>query len=106
MYIACPFCKEEDFDAIGLKLHLREGGCSAYNDIENWVTLAQVFSAAAGARQFAHIKDDAFVNAESDPEKAFLCAALVEASQKYDFNVDDLLAATVRRCSQITGEGE
>lgn len=105
MYITCPFCKEDDFDAIGLKLHLREGGCDAYNDTENWVSLAQVFSATIGIRQFAHIKDDAFMDAESDPEKALLCAALTQASQKYDFHVDDVLASTVHKWSQITGEG-
>lgn len=104
MVITCPFCKEDDFDAIGLKLHLREGGCDIYNDTENWVSLAQVFSAAIGTKQFAHIKDDAFMDADNDPEKALLCAALTEASKKYDFHVDDLLAATVRRCSQITGD--
>jgi hypothetical protein len=30
--LACPFCVEPDFDAMGLKLHLSLGWCDAYND--------------------------------------------------------------------------
>lgn len=28
--IACPFCHEEDFDLIGLKIHLVSGWCDVY----------------------------------------------------------------------------
>lgn len=28
--IACPFCGEQDFDAVGLKHHLRAGHCDQY----------------------------------------------------------------------------
>ena len=27
---ACPFCREADFDAVGLKVHLSMGDCEAY----------------------------------------------------------------------------
>jgi hypothetical protein len=32
--MTCPFCKEEDFDAIGLKLHLIMWGCEAFDAVE------------------------------------------------------------------------
>lgn len=28
----CPFCREEDFDKIGLKDHLEMGRCKEYNE--------------------------------------------------------------------------
>ncbi len=31
--IACPWCKEGDFDLIGLKAHLEYGDCDAWNEI-------------------------------------------------------------------------
>lgn len=30
-YIQCPFCKEEDFDLIGLKAHIERGCCDVFN---------------------------------------------------------------------------
>ena len=33
MEVRCPFCGEEDFDLIGLKTHLDNGDCDAYNEI-------------------------------------------------------------------------
>jgi hypothetical protein len=35
--ISCPFCKEADFDEIGLKMHLLKGQCDAFEAVENWV---------------------------------------------------------------------
>lgn len=32
--ISCPFCKEDDFDLIGLKIHLESGWCEKYNSID------------------------------------------------------------------------
>ena len=32
--ITCPFCKETDFDLIGLKSHLLNGDCDVFNNIE------------------------------------------------------------------------
>ena len=29
----CPFCGEEDFDLIGLKIHLEDGICEVYKKI-------------------------------------------------------------------------
>lgn len=31
--VTCPFCKESDFDLIGLKYHLQQGHCDMYNEI-------------------------------------------------------------------------
>lgn len=28
----CPFCGEQDFDMIGLKMHFERGWCDAYNE--------------------------------------------------------------------------
>ena len=33
MNIECPFCKETDFDTIGLKHHLLQGHCESFNDV-------------------------------------------------------------------------
>jgi hypothetical protein len=30
--IVCPFCGEDDFDRIGLKMHFLRGWCDAFND--------------------------------------------------------------------------
>jgi hypothetical protein len=29
----CPFCWEDDFDDVGLKVHLSAGHCEAYNNV-------------------------------------------------------------------------
>ncbi len=39
IYLACPFCKENDFDLPGLKSHLSHGDCAVYNDTENFERL-------------------------------------------------------------------
>jgi hypothetical protein len=31
--MTCPFCNEQGFDAIGLKLHLQSGWCEAFNAV-------------------------------------------------------------------------
>jgi len=31
-YVICPFCKEDDFDLIGLKHHYEQGHCDVYNE--------------------------------------------------------------------------
>jgi hypothetical protein len=31
--IACPFCKEADFDLLGLKSHLLNGDCEGFNKL-------------------------------------------------------------------------
>ena len=31
-HLICPFCKMNDFDRIGLKLHYERGYCDDYND--------------------------------------------------------------------------
>ena len=33
-YFICPFCKEEDYDLIGLKCHFERGYCEEYNQTE------------------------------------------------------------------------
>jgi len=33
MNIQCPFCKENDFDFIGLKNHLLSGHCEDFNNV-------------------------------------------------------------------------
>lgn len=33
-YIKCPFCADDDFDLIGLKMHLSGGCCDAYEALE------------------------------------------------------------------------
>lgn len=33
--LCCPFCKEPDFDLIGLKSHLEHGDCELYNNLES-----------------------------------------------------------------------
>ena len=30
--IICPFCKQEDFDLEGLKMHLEMGWCEVFNE--------------------------------------------------------------------------
>lgn len=34
-YISCPFCKENDYDLIGLKSHLLNEDCKIFNDLPN-----------------------------------------------------------------------
>lgn len=33
--LVCPFCKDDGFDAVGLKSHLLKGDCKVFNNIEN-----------------------------------------------------------------------
>ena len=30
--LSCPFCKESDFDLVGLKIHLERGYCEPFNN--------------------------------------------------------------------------
>ena len=39
-YVICPFCKETDFDLVGLKSHLLHGDCDIFNKTEE---IARVF---------------------------------------------------------------
>lgn len=32
-YIICPFCKEGDFDLVGLKMHIERGWCEEYEGL-------------------------------------------------------------------------
>lgn len=32
--IICPFCEDEDFDLIGLKLHINRGWCEVFEKLE------------------------------------------------------------------------
>lgn len=34
-YIECPFCKNTEFDLIGLKHHFISGYCEEYNETED-----------------------------------------------------------------------
>jgi hypothetical protein len=36
MMLECPFCKDSDFDDIGLKLHLLRGHCEAFEAVPDW----------------------------------------------------------------------
>lgn len=31
--LICPFCREEDFDGIGLKRHLLSGWCEKFDEV-------------------------------------------------------------------------
>jgi len=37
----CPFCMEDDFDAIGLKHHLLQGHCEQFNKVEVIIATCQ-----------------------------------------------------------------
>ena len=32
--VACPFCGEDDFDLIGLKMHLMSGWCEVFDKLQ------------------------------------------------------------------------
>ena len=32
----CPFCNDDDFDLIGLKIHLKNGWCDAYENLPDY----------------------------------------------------------------------
>jgi hypothetical protein len=32
--LSCPFCGEDDFDLIGLKMHLIRGWCEAFDNLK------------------------------------------------------------------------
>lgn len=40
--ISCPFCKEDDFDLIGLKGHLINGYCEEFNVIKVRTSLFRI----------------------------------------------------------------
>jgi hypothetical protein len=33
--LVCPFCRDDDFDAVGLKHHLTHGNCQAFERVES-----------------------------------------------------------------------
>lgn len=33
----CPFCNEDDFDALGLKRHLVKGDCEEYEQLDIFI---------------------------------------------------------------------
>ena len=33
-FVVCPFCKDRDFDMIGLKGHLEYGDCEVFEKVE------------------------------------------------------------------------
>lgn len=33
--LVCPFCRDDDFDAVGLKYHLTHGKCQAFEAVES-----------------------------------------------------------------------
>lgn len=33
--LSCPFCREQDFDLVGLKGHLEHGDCEPFNALES-----------------------------------------------------------------------
>lgn len=33
-YMVCPFCKDTDFDMVGLKIHLLSGYCEIFDLVE------------------------------------------------------------------------
>ena len=39
--VTCPFCGEGDFDLYGLKIHLLNGWCEAFNNTEEDEELAR-----------------------------------------------------------------
>ena len=38
IYVSCPFCGEEDYDLIGLKMHFLNGWCDEFNDLKLKIT--------------------------------------------------------------------
>lgn len=36
LLIKCPFCGEDDFDLVGLKIHLMNGHCEEYGPLAMW----------------------------------------------------------------------
>ena len=36
--LSCPFCKEHDFDLIGLQMHLQNGWCDVFGKVEHDAT--------------------------------------------------------------------
>jgi hypothetical protein len=37
--IPCPFCGEQDFNLVGLKIHLERGWCSKYDELDARTTI-------------------------------------------------------------------
>ncbi len=34
---SCPFCGDDDYDAVGLKMHLVRGNCEVFNETPDYV---------------------------------------------------------------------
>ncbi len=50
-FISCPFCKEDDFDLIGLKTHLLNGRCEVFNVTDTWETLNELAKKCCGFKE-------------------------------------------------------
>lgn len=46
----CPFCKEKDFDLIGLKHHIKCGHCDVFESLEEVDQLGRVFTRKSGGK--------------------------------------------------------
>jgi hypothetical protein len=59
--VACPFCGEDDFDRVGLSIHLQSGWCEGYpppkvdaiNNLEGDAHEKRIRSSDAGTGQHA-----------------------------------------------------
>ena len=67
---ACPFCREADFDAVGLKVHLSSGHCEAYES-----TPSPARTARLGSPHPAATAREETIRAEVIEECARVCEA-------------------------------
>ncbi len=49
--LCCPFCKEDDFDLVGLKSHLLNGRCEVFNVTDTWKTLNELAKKCCGFKK-------------------------------------------------------
>lgn len=54
-WLACPWCKDTDFDDVGLKLHITSGHCDAFNNLS--VALPVTRKANAAVQRLALEKE-------------------------------------------------
>jgi len=52
--IVCPFCKDSDFDFIGLKAHLERGGCDIFDKTPKINTLYKNSADMNGGKGIGH----------------------------------------------------
>lgn len=69
-YIQCPFCKEEDFDLIGLKAHIERGCCDVFNSTltieEEEEAVKRITDKINASEQAIEILTEGLANAEVD----------------------------------------